>query len=159
MTRISSCMLMITTTLFLCQMPTANAQERTQLGTLTCSLAPSVGLIVASRQRMNCRFVADSGNRQERYSGTIRRIGLDLGFTAGGTMVWRVLSVARRPLRGALGGTYVGASADIAFGLGVGANALVGGLGRSIVLQPISLSGQVGVNLALGVAGLTLRYR
>jgi hypothetical protein len=31
--------------------------------------------------------------------------------------------------------------------------------GRSIMLQPLSVSGQIGVNLALGVARLTLRPR
>jgi len=158
MTKIISGALAVVAMLFLGQMPEAAAQQRTQAGTLTCRLAPSVGLIVGSRQRMDCRFTADRGNRVERYSGTITRFGLDLGITAGGTMGWAVLSTGTGPRRGALAGTYVGASADIAFGLGVGANALVGGSNRSIVLQPVSVSGQVGVNLALGVAGLRLQY-
>jgi hypothetical protein len=41
---------------------------------------------------------------------------------------------------------------------GVGANALVGGSNRSVALQPLSVSGQVGLNIAAGVAGLDLRY-
>ena len=145
-------------TLYFGQMPAANAQQSTQIGTLTCSLAPKVSLIVGSRQKAVCRFLAARSKRVESYSGAITRSGIDLGFTGGGTMVWTVFSPARRPIRGALAGTYVGASADIAFGLGVGSNALVGGFGRSIALQPLSVSGQFGVNLALGVAGLTLRY-
>lgn len=144
--------------LLLGQMPAANAQQSTQIGTLTCSLAPTVGLILGSRQRMNCRFAAARSKRVERYSGTITRLGIDLGFTQGGTMVWGVFSPARGPQRGALAGTYVGASADAAFGLGLGANVLVGGFGRSVALQPLSVSGQVGLNLAVGVAGLNLRY-
>ena len=56
----------------------------------------------------------------------------------------------------ALTGLYVGASGEIALGVGVGANALVGGSDKSIVLQPLSLEASVGVNLALGVAGLRL---
>jgi hypothetical protein len=158
MTKLTSGALAAIAMLLLGPMPEANAQQRTQAGTLTCRLAPSVGLIVGSRQRMDCRFTTNRGNRVERYSGAVTRFGLDLGITAGGTMVWGVLSTGPGPRRGALAGTYVGASADIAFGLGVGANALVGGSNRSIVLQPLSVSGQVGVNLALGVAGLTLRY-
>ncbi|RAI43772.1 DUF992 domain-containing protein [Rhodoplanes roseus] len=134
----------------------AAAQSSVQVGTLTCNLAPSVGLIVGSRQRMTCTFSKANGFR-ESYRGTVTRIGLDVGFTAGGRMVWGVWSKTQGPRRRALAGTYVGASADIAFGLGVGANALIGGNNRSIALQPVSVSGQVGVNLALGVAGLRLQ--
>jgi hypothetical protein len=56
-----------------------------------------------------------------------------------------------------LRGTYVGASGNASFGLGLGANVLVGGSHRTISLQPLSVEGQVGINLALGVARLTLR--
>jgi len=52
---------------------------------------------------------------------------------------------------------YVGASGEVSLGLGVGANALIGDSQRSIALQPLSVEGQVGVNLAMGVAGLSLR--
>jgi hypothetical protein len=74
-------------------------------------------------------------------------------------MTWAVLAKTSRIGRGALAGNFVGASGDIAFGVGVGANVLVGGSRRSVMLQPLSVSGQVGLNLALGVAGLTLRFR
>ncbi|WP_375789795.1 DUF992 domain-containing protein [Bradyrhizobium sp. Pha-3] len=36
-----------------------------------------------------------------------------------------------------MAGTYVGASGDLALGLGVGANVLVGGSNRSFGLQPV----------------------
>jgi hypothetical protein len=135
----------------------ANAQPRHSLvGTLTCNLSASVGLIVGSRQRMNCVFVPNDRGRREFYAGTITRVGLDLGVTAGGRMVWGVYSRVAGPNPGALAGTYAGASGDIALGVGVGANALVGGSNRTVALQPLSVEGQVGVNLALGVAGLQL---
>ena len=57
----------------------------------------------------------------------------------------------------ALAGKYVGASGDASLGLGGGANVLVGGSHQTVSLQPVSVTGNVGVNLALGVAGLTLR--
>ena len=85
------------------------------------------------------------------------RIGLDLGFTAGGQMAWAVLVSAEVPVRGGLAGTYVGGSGDIALGIGVGANLLIGGNNQSVALQPISIEGQVGLNLALGIASLQLR--
>lgn len=138
--------------------PAASAQRRVELGALTCRLAPNVGLIVGSRQRMRCRFVGARGARVEDYSGSITRFGLDLGVTAGGVMRWAVLARTRTTGRGVLAGHYVGVSGDASLGLGVGAKVLVGGSRRSTVLQPLSVSGRVGINLALGVTGLTLRY-
>lgn len=137
---------------------TAAAQNRIQVGSLTCRLGPSVGLIVGSRQRMRCRFVSASDHRIERYLGTVTRFGLDLGLTVGGVMTWSVLARQRRIGRGVLAGHYVGASANASAGVGIGAKALIGGSRRTTMLQPLSLSGRVGINLAAGVAGLTLRY-
>jgi hypothetical protein len=136
----------------------ASAQSQSELGTLTCQLRPTIGLIIGSRQRMSCVFSIANTGRSETYQGAITRLGLDIGISAGGRMVWvvRARSSTRLPPR-ALTGTYVGASGDIALGVGVGANALVGGSNRSVVLQPLSLEASVGVNLALGVAGLRLQ--
>jgi hypothetical protein len=158
MIRIAAKSLMVIAFLFAFQTSPVVAQTRSKLGGLSCTLAPSVGLIIGSRQRMDCRFHPNRGGRVEQYTGTVTRFGLDLGFTAGGQMIWNVLARTKGVPRGALAGTYVGASGDIALGLGVGANALVGGSNRAIVLQPLSVSGQAGINLALGVAGLELRF-
>lgn len=157
MTKITSGLLAAAVAAFVFQTAPAVAQSRSNVGTLTCALAPSVGFIIGSRQRMDCRFTPRRGGSVDRYAGTARRLGLDLGFTTGGQMIWGVLAQTKGVRRGALAGTYVGASGDIAVGLGVGANALVGGTNRSIMLQPLSVSGQAGLNLALGVAGLELR--
>lgn len=137
----------------------AQAQDGQRVGLLTCRLAPSVGLIIGSRQRMDCRFTPSQGGPVERYFGSVTRFGLDLGITVGGVMNWAVIARTTRIGRGALAGNFVGASGDIALGLGVGANVLVGGSRRSVMLQPLSVSGQAGINLAVGVAGLTLRFR
>jgi hypothetical protein len=59
--------------------------------------------------------------------------------------------------RGTLRGSYVGASGNVAIGLGLGANVLVGGSRRTITLQPLSVEGQIGLNLALGISNLVLR--
>jgi hypothetical protein len=125
-------------------------------GVLSCRMAPTIGLIVGSRQTMTCQFKSDTG-QLENYSGVMTRVGLDLGITAGGGMAWAVMTSAAVPARGALGGTYVGASGDISLGVGAGANVLIGGSNKSVALQPVSIEGQVGVNLALGIANLELR--
>ena len=83
-------------------------------------------------------------------------MGLDLGVTAGGVMVWAVLAGTPNIPAGALTGRFVGASGDISLGVGLGANVLVGGTSRSVSCSPLSVEGQVGINLALGVAGMTL---
>jgi hypothetical protein len=137
---------------------TAQAQTTTQAGRLTCRVAPSIGAIVGSRRRMSCKYMTKSqGDRVEHYSGTITRFGLDVGFTAGGIMIWTVLARTTGHRRGALAGHYVGVSGDISLGPGVGAKALIGGSRRTTVLQPVSVVGKIGANLALGVTGLTLR--
>jgi Protein of unknown function (DUF992) len=129
----------------------------TKVGVLTCKSSASLGLIIGSRQGVRCSFSPDSGGIPENYVGHIGRFGLDLGVRGGGVMVWTVVAPTNGWQHGALAGHYVGANADASLGLGAGAKVLVGGSHRSIALQPLSVSGQVGVNLALGVAGLTLR--
>jgi hypothetical protein len=137
-------------------MPAA-AQSAAKAGVLGCNMGPTIGLIIGSHQRISCRFTPDAGGPSEHYSGSITRIGLDVGFRAGGAMAWAVFAPTSGLHHGALRGHYVGASGDASLGLGAGGKLLVGGSHRTISLQPLSLSGQVGVNLALGVAGLTLR--
>src|SRR5450631_4140771 len=134
----------------------AQAPQGTAAGALTCQLAPSIGLIFGSQQRMACRFQPNGAYPPEAYVGVMNTIGLDIGITAGGVMAWGVFAPTAGPMYGGLAGTYVGASGSIGVGVGVGANLLFGGTGRSIALQPLSVEGSVGVNLSLGVSGLTL---
>ena len=128
----------------------------TNVGSLTCRMAPSIGLIFGSRQRMACRFAPSGPFPPEAYVGVMNNIGLDIGITAGGVLAWGVFAPSAGPMRGKLAGTYVGASGAIGVGVGVGANLLFGGTGRSIALQPLSLEGTVGINLSVGVSSLTL---
>ena len=105
---------------------------------------------------MACRFAPNGPYPPEAYVGVINSIGLDIGITAGGVMAWGVIAPTAGPMRGKLAGKYVGASGAIGVGVGVGANVLFGGSNRSIALQPLSVEGTVGINLSLGVSGLTL---
>jgi hypothetical protein len=135
----------------------AQAQDRVQSGSLTCDVSAGIGLIIGSQRNVSCTFTPSLPGPIEYYTGTISKLGVDLGVTAGGVMVWLVFAPTNRPV-GALAGTYVGGSAEATVVAGVGANALVGGSNRSVALQPLSVSGQVGLNIAAGVAGLDLRY-
>jgi hypothetical protein len=60
--------------------------------------------------------------------------------------------------RGALSGSYGGVTASAAVGVGAGANALVGGLDRSVTLQPLSVEGKTGLEVAAGIGGMTLHH-
>ena len=131
-----------------------NAQpSRVQTGTLECSLSSSIGLVVGSQRNVNCLF--KTNGPPEAYAGTLTRIGLDIGVTSGGAIIWAVFSDTNR-YTGMLSGTYVGATAEASIAAGLGANVLVGGSNRSVALQPLSLQGQIGLNIAAGVGELTL---
>ena len=136
--------------------PLAAAPNVVHVGALTCNTGPSVGLLIGSQQQMNCLFISRAGVR-ETYTGIINRLGLDIGITAGGRLVWRVYAPTSGLKRHALAGNYVGGSANASLVVGAGANALVGGSNRTIALQPLSVEGRVGANLAVGVASLTLQ--
>ncbi|MET0530437.1 MAG: DUF992 domain-containing protein [Microvirga sp.] len=133
----------------------AQAQSRTRVGALTCSVSGGIGLIVTSQKTTVCTFDPRRG-RNERYVGVIRRFGLDLGVTGRGVLAWAVFSGGSLA-PGSLAGSYVGATAEATVGAGLGANVLVGGSNRSIALQPLSVSGQTGLNFALGVSDFELR--
>ncbi len=136
----------------------AAAQTRVQVGTLVCQMAPNVSFVIGSIRDMSCVLKpATKATRAGSYTGQVRRFGLDVGFNGRGTLVWAVLAPTRKISPSDLRGTYVGASANAAWGVGIGANVLVGGSNSTIALQPLSVSGETGLNLALGVADLTLR--
>jgi hypothetical protein len=136
--------------------PATAQSNQTQVGMLTCKTSANVGLIIGSRQKLQCTFTPSSGGAPDYYTGTIGRLGLDIGVTAGGVLGWAVFAPSTGVPRGALAGKYGGASGEVSVGVGVGANALFGGSNRSIALQPVSVEGQIGANFALGVAALTL---
>ena len=136
----------------------AETTASVKAGVLTCKLSPSIGFIIGSQQSMSCRYTPNTPHPPESYTGKMDTIGLDIGVTAGGELAWAVLAPTEGPPPGALGGLYVGASGDASFGVGGGANVLVGGSARTISLQPLSVEGEAGVNLAVGVSGLTLTW-
>jgi Protein of unknown function (DUF992) len=134
---------------------TAQAQ-RIRTGVLNCDVSAGIGLIIGSQRTVNCLFTPDVPAPQEGYFGTITKFGLDVGATAGGSMIWAVYADTTRGY-GFLAGDYAGASGEATVAVGLGANVLIGGSNRTVALQPLSIQGQVGLNLALGVASLSIR--
>ena len=137
--------------------PAAQAQDRVQAGVLACNVAGGIGVIIGSRKEVSCTYSPAGGGRPEYYYGAISKFGLDIGATSGGRMVWTVFAPTRGFAPGGLAGNYAGATGEATIAAGLGANVLVGGSNRTVALQPISVSGQTGLNLAVGVAALNLR--
>jgi len=136
--------------------PASAQANRTKVGTLTCDISGGIGLIITSKKNLTCMFTPAQPGPREVYVGSITKFGLDLGATAGGEMVWSVYAPTTRKF-GALAGDYGGATAEATVGAGLGANVLVGGSDRAVALQPVSIQGQAGLNVAAGVAELRLR--
>lgn len=127
-----------------------------QVGGLNCKLAPTVGLIVASEQKMSCQFTPIRVGPVQTYDGTMTTVGVDLGAISGGVLTWGVFAATAGPAFGGLDGNYVGVSGETTLGLGAGANVLLGGSNRSVALQPLSVQGMTGLNLQVGVSALRL---
>ena len=134
----------------------AAAQAGVQVGVLECRGSGSISFVIGSVHEFTCLF-SGPGPLQP-YQGIVRKIGLDLGVTEGSVLGWAVFAPTRDIGPGDLTGNYGGVTAGAAVGIGANANVLVGGSNSSISLQPLSLQGQTGLNLAVGVAALELRY-
>ena len=137
----------------------AHAQQpiqRVQIGVLECRGGASIGFIVGSVTNLGCVLHVD-GVPDDRYIATIRKVGVDLGITRESALAWGVYAPTARFGPGDLSGNYAGAQGSASVGVGVGGNVLVGGSNNSIALQPLSVQGQVGLNVAAGLESLELR--
>ena len=138
----------------------ANAAEggnTTKAGTLTCNVASGWGIVFGSSRNVKCTFSGDG--KIEHYAGHIGQFGADIGYVSSAVMIWAVLAPTANLGPGALAGSYGGATGSATAGVGVGANVLVGGSQDSISLQPLSIEGNTGLNVAGGVALLKLVYK
>lgn len=131
-------------------------QGLVQVGILECRGGASVGFVVGSVTHLGCVLRA-SGMPDDRYVATIRKVGLDIGITAETALAWAVFAPVNRLGPGDLAGNYGGAQGSASVGVGIGANALWGGSNNSFALQPLSVQGQVGLNVAAGLETLELR--
>jgi hypothetical protein len=129
-----------------------------QVGTLSCHVASGFGFIFGSSRTLECAFSPTSGP-PEHYTGTINTFGVDIGYMRSAVIIWTVLAPTSTLGPGALAGTFAGVTASAAAGVGVGANLLVGGSGNTVSLQPLSISGGVGLNVAGGIGSITLAFQ
>jgi hypothetical protein len=125
------------------------------VGSLSCTAAGGMGFVFGSSRTLDCLFTRTDGN-SERYEGTIRRYGVDIGFTQESRIVWAVFAPGNIA-QGSLAGEYGGPTAQGTVGVGAGANVLIGGSSNQFTLQPVGVEGSVGLNAAAGVAAVSLR--
>ena len=142
--------------------PQARAEESgggatVRAGYLSCHVHAGWGFIFGSSRTIDCSYALQPGYT-EYYTGSITKFGADIGYLSSGVILWAVLAPSTNLGQGALAGTYGGATASAAVGVGVGANVLIGGFNHSIALQPVSIEGQNGLNVAAGVTALTLKF-
>ncbi|MBO9125860.1 MULTISPECIES: DUF992 domain-containing protein [unclassified Rhizobium] len=130
-------------------------RDGVKIGVLTCDVGGGVGYVLGSAKSVDCVFNGTRGS-VDHYSGTIRKMGVDLGFTTRGRLVWAVFAPTAGYHRGSLGGLYQGITAEATLAGGVGANVLFGGTAGSIQLQTISVTGQLGLNVAATGTSVTL---
>lgn len=124
-----------------------------QAGLLSCDVSNGWGLVVTSSRDLRCTY-SNRGMADE-YVGHVTRLGVDIGYHGAGKLVWAVIATNPDVPKGALAGTYSGVSGGAAIGVGAGANVLVGA-GKAISLQPVSVEGMTGVNVAAGVGQIRL---
>ena len=135
----------------------AQAQD-VRVGVMTCDMASGFGYILGSSRDLHCTFLPAVGS-PEHYAGTISKFGVDIGNVQNSVIVWTVVAPTIALPSGSLTGTYGGATASVTVGVGVGANVLVGGSNDTISLQPVSIEGGTGLNVAGAFASMSLTFQ
>lgn len=127
-------------------------------GLLSCQVSSGWGFVFGSSRDLNCTYTAEPTKRVERYSGKISKFGVDIGYLKSAVIIWAVFAPTTDLAPGALAGDYGGVTAGASIGIGAGANILIGGSTKAISLQPLSVEGAQGANVAAGIAAISLKY-
>jgi hypothetical protein len=141
------------------QLNTTNANSRIYIGSLSCNVGGSTGYVLASRKTLDCVFLDKEGTLSAQYTGTIDKVGIDIGYTKAVHTIWRVYSLGsvRGPWN--LSGTYVGEQGTVAAGQQAGGNWIYGGPNAEIGMLASGVVQDAGYNLATGIAAMTLKVK
>ena len=135
---------------------TTTARADVEVGTLSCRSSGAAAYILVSGQPFQCTFTPAAGRPVQRYQAVIHRFGAQAGFSNDVSLAWAVFAPTPRVGPGSLAGEYGGVSAGAALGVGIGGNGLLGGA-NSFTLQPLSVQGELGLNVVATVTGLSLK--
>jgi hypothetical protein len=153
MIRYLSSMFAITAIIFIAS--GASAEDGVKVGYLKCEVEGGWGYVFGSSKDLKCAFHPSDGGKVDLYTGKIDKLGVDIGYHQAAVILWGVFAPSKLA-PGSLAGYYGGATAEAAFGVGLGANVLVGGGKHSVALQPVSVSGEEGLSAAGGIAAVKL---
>lgn len=129
-----------------------------KVGTLTCDVEAGWGYVLGSQKDLNCVFKSATNGTETHYTGDVTKLGIDVGYTNAGVMVWGVVAPSKDMQADALEGTYAGATAGVTAVVGGNLNVMIGGLDKSITLQPISVEGNSGVSVTAAIGAMQLRH-
>jgi hypothetical protein len=141
------------------QLNTVNANSRIYIGSLTCNVGGSTGYVLASRKSLDCVFLAKDGVQSAQYTGSIDKVGVDIGYTKAVHTIWRVYSLGSDRGPSNLSGTYVGEQGTAAAGSQAGGNWIYGGPNAEVGMVSSGVIQDAGYNLAAGVAAMTIRLK
>jgi hypothetical protein len=136
-------------------LPAHAAGGGVNVGSLSCQVSSGWGFVFGSSRAVNCTYSGPNG-KVEHYKGSISKFGVDIGYQQSGVMIWGVFAPTGDVGPGTLAGKYGGGTAGAAVGVGLAANALIGGSTGTISLQPLSIEGMTGLNVAAGIGALSL---
>jgi hypothetical protein len=128
-----------------------------KVGTLTCDVEGGWGYVLGSQKDLNCAYKGVNGD-VSRYTGDVTKLGIDVGYTNAGTMIWAVMAPSKDMRADALEGSYGGVTAGATAVIGGNLNVLVGGFDKSITLQPISVEGNTGLSVTAAIGAMQLRH-
>jgi len=141
------------------QLNTTNTNSRIFIGSLTCNIAGGTGYVLGSSKSMDCVFLGKDGVSTAQYSGTINKVGIDIGYTKAMHTIWRVYSLGSDRAANSLSGTYVGEQGTAAAGSQAGGNWLYGGPNAEIGMVASGIVKEAGYNLAMGIGEMSLKLR
>lgn len=141
------------------QLNTTNANSRIYIGSLTCNVGGSTGYVLGSAKPLDCVFLGKDGVSTAHYTGTIDKVGIDIGYTKAVHTIWRVYSLGSDRGVTQIGGTYVGEQGTVAAGNQAGGNWIYGGPNAEIGMVSSGVIKDAGYNLATGVAAMTIRLK
>jgi len=141
------------------QLNTANANSRIYIGSLSCNVGGSTGYLLASQKTLDCVFLSKDGIHSAQYTGTIDKVGIDIGYTRAVHTIWRVYSLGSDRGPSDLSGTYVGEQGTIAAGSQAGGNWIYGGPNAEVGMLASGVVQDAGYNLATGIAAMTIKLK
>ena len=134
-------------------------QLRIYIGSLSCNVGGSTGYVLASSKSLDCVFLNKEGTESAQYTGTIDKVGIDIGYTRAVHTIWRVYSLGNVRGPNNLGGTYVGEQGTAAAGSQAGGNWIYGGANAEVGMLASGIVKDAGYNLAAGVAAMTIKLK